>query len=209
MATLKNQHFVPKCLFKPFSDGGEGHRICMYNTRHKKFIEHASISGQCARNYLYGKDGKLETQLSEIEGKYAGLVAKVIAEDALDADDWYTLRFFAYLQFRRTEQAISRMRTFYGNIAKGVCGDDKSEHPPMPSNHELMIQSLSICLDSRALLGDLKIRIIENKAREDFIISDDPAILTNRFYLQRLNKQDFGIANAAHCCSCRSHPSTI
>jgi hypothetical protein len=160
----------------------------MYNTRHKKFIEHASIRGQCARNYLYGKDGKLETLLSEIEGKYAGLVAKVIAEDALDADDWNTLRFFAYLQFRRTEEAISRMRTFYGNLAEGVFGDDKSEHPPMPRNHELMIQSLSMCADSRTFLEDLKTRIIENQAREDFILSDDPAILTNRFYFQRLNK---------------------
>ena len=56
MAELKNQHFVPRCLLKPFSFKGEGRWIELYNIRHDKLIERAAVKGQCARNYLYGKE---------------------------------------------------------------------------------------------------------------------------------------------------------
>ena len=55
MANLKNQHFVPRCLLKPFTQDGEGKAINVYNIRHDKLIQNAPVKGQCARDYLYGE----------------------------------------------------------------------------------------------------------------------------------------------------------
>src|ERR1700692_2876002 len=105
MPNLKNQHFVPRCLLRPFTYQGEGRAINLYNIRGDRLIERASVKGQCARNYLYGKDGKIEQSLANIEGSFNSLRLRVI-DGAHDAADMRTLKFFTYLQLRRTAMAV-------------------------------------------------------------------------------------------------------
>lgn len=47
-----------------------------------------------------------------------------------------------------------------------------------------------------AYLDDLSACIVSNNTTEPFVTSDDPVVLTNRFYFQRLNSNAFGIANS-------------
>src|SRR5215471_12348105 len=97
MTKLKNQHFVPRCLLKPFTYQNEGRAINLYNIRGDRLIERASVKGQCARDYLYGKDGKIETSLSRIEGSFNSMRER-IAHGGDDERDMRDLNFFTYLQ---------------------------------------------------------------------------------------------------------------
>ena len=195
MANLKNQHFVPRCLLKPFTQDGEGKAINVYNIRHDKLIQNAPVKGQCARDYLYGKDGKIEELLSKIEGLFSETRRRVIEDGSNDEDDKAQLMFFTHLQSRRTAGAIARLKKQHELMNLGVFGQD-GQAPAIPDEHELVMESLQFCLASTDKLQDLKVRIVENKTAVDFVISDDPAIFFNRFAAQKLGKASFGVGSS-------------
>ena len=60
-------------------------------------------------DYFYGADGILENELEQIEGDYAAAVRRVATKEETD-DDLGLLRFFSYLQLRRTEIAMTRLK---------------------------------------------------------------------------------------------------
>jgi hypothetical protein len=193
MPDLKNQHFVPRCLLKPFTYNGEGRAINLYNIRHDRLIERASLKGQCAKNYLYGVDGKIEQSLSRIELSFSRTRARVTAGEN-NENDLRDLNFFTYLQLRRTEMAVERLKESYELVRAGTFEGAKT--PTIPSDHSLIMQSLHFCLHSRHYIEDLKVRVIENCTDIDFVISDDPAIFTNRFAAQKLDGASFGVASS-------------
>jgi uncharacterized protein DUF4238 len=194
MPALKNQHFVPKCLLRPFAITGNDRSINLYNLRHKRTITNAPIKGQCARDYLYGKDGKIEQMLSKVEAGYSRIMRRINDGGKEDEHDLNDLRFFTLLQLMRTEMAIERARFAMNKMHASVFGevDDTS----IPSNHHLMIDSLKLCIEARHRISDLKARLIENCTTTEFIISDDPSIFTNRFALQRLQNESFGMMSS-------------
>jgi hypothetical protein len=110
MPNLKNQHFVPRCLLKPFSHMGEGRSINLYNIRQDRLIPRAPMKGQCARHYLYGKDGRMEQSLSKIEGSFSRTRERIM-EGSNAEQDKRDLNFFTYLQFRRTARCASKSPT--------------------------------------------------------------------------------------------------
>jgi hypothetical protein len=193
MPDLKNQHFVPRCLLKPFSLRGEGRSISLYNIRQDKQVERAPVKGQCARNYLYGEDGKIEQSLSRIEGSFSQTRARIMA-GGYDQRDLRDLSFFMYLQYRRTEMAARRLKESYELMNEEIYEGENA--PPIPSDHMLVMESLQFCLQTRHDIEDLKVRVIENRTKIDFVISDDPAIFTNRFAAQKLGGESFGVASS-------------
>jgi hypothetical protein len=80
-------------------------------------------------------------------------------------------------------------------INLGVYGEG-DQAPPVPDDHELVMESLRFCLASTDKLQDLKVRIVENKTDVDFVISDDPAIFLNRYAAQKLGNAPFGIGSS-------------
>jgi hypothetical protein len=184
MAALKNQHFVPKCLLKPFSQDSKGRSIHLYNIRHDRLIPRAPLKGQCQRDYLYGKDGKLEHALGRIERSF-GMTRVRVLDGTHTETDLYDLNFFTYLQLRRTEMAAIRLKDAYDAMSEGTFGLEKSRHR---SNHGLVLESLHFCIQTRHDIEDLKIRIVENRTDVQFVISDDPAVMMNRYATQRLKE---------------------
>jgi Protein of unknown function (DUF4238) len=195
MPALKNQHFVPRCLLRPFTLAENDRSINLYNLNHRRPITKASIKGQCARDYLYGKDGKIEKMLSRVESRYSLIMRGIIEGTKEDEGVLDDLRYFTYLQLVRTEMAVNRARFAYEKMHAGVFGED-AEDPSTPSNHQLMIDSLKRCVDTYRYISDLKPRLIENRTKTEFVISDDPSIFTNRFTFQRLKDRSFGIGSS-------------
>lgn len=74
----KNQHFIPKCYFKLFSKNEK--TICVFNLKNKRFIEFATIKGQCSKNCFYGKNIDLEKSLSHLEGLILFLLIRSLKE---------------------------------------------------------------------------------------------------------------------------------
>ncbi len=49
---------------------------------------------------------------------------------------------------------------------------------------------------SKAAVTDLDACLIVNKSRKHFVTSDDPAVITNRYFLQKLGKETSGLISA-------------
>ena len=192
MADYKNQHFVPRCVMKPFSLNGEGKAINLYTFGQKRIVQNAAVRNQCARDYMYGAGGHIEHGLATIEAAYSKALARVESRTET-TEDLQLLRFFAYLQLRRTEIAILRLKQAEDAFFKDIFGKDAPEGLPL---EYFMRASLQLCSDTREKIDDLKIRIIENKTDVEFVTSDDPAIMTNRFAAQKLNEDGFGVISS-------------
>jgi hypothetical protein len=191
MADHKNQHYVPKCHLKPFSLNGCGKAINLYASTQQRLIRNAAVKSQCARDYFYGTDGEIESGLAEVEGEYAEAVRNVVAGTDTDRD-LDLLRYFAYLQLRRTEVAVTRMKQ-----AEDAMLVDVPEHIMPPDTVEnIMIASLQMCAQSQPLVTDLKVRIIENKTEVEFVTSDDPAVSTSKWMSQRKGAEGFGVMSS-------------
>jgi 5'(3')-deoxyribonucleotidase len=139
MAPFKNQHFVPKCLLKPFTYQCEGRAIHLYNIRHDRFIERASVKGQCAKHYLYGKDATLEHLLSNVEGSFNYLRPR-ITDYHDDTVEFQGICVFTYLQLNRTDIAMQRVKEWYGMASTSISDRPDNEiiqsvlHDGIPSS---------------------------------------------------------------------------
>lgn len=198
MSEHKLQHFVPRCHFKPFSVDGEGKAICLYNIPSKRLIAKAPLKGQCARSFFYGDDLVLEKAFQGIEGQYSQAVKALQGTTSNIGDcQMKVLRDFLQLQHFRTEAALKRLQSFHADLADTVF-DSKEEQSKngVDLSHSALIQeSMGQFLGTRGYLDDLNACIIANNTKELFVTSDDPVVVTNRFYLQRLKSSAFGIAN--------------
>jgi hypothetical protein len=199
MPEKKNQHFVPRCALKPFSLDGAGLAINVFNISHGLPIENAPVKNQCARNYLYGKgDASAEDLLTRLEWQYARIVSHLSDGGDVSAADEEWLRLFIAIQQRRTKSAISQMRELTHSMADKVFAR-APEHRPDEINRtdaQMMHASLALAMEFLKYEADLKLAILANQTKIDFVICDHPAVLTNRFYFQRLNEQRFGVSSS-------------
>jgi hypothetical protein len=191
MADHKNQHFVARVLLRPFTDGGEGKSVNLYNIRSDRLIATAPVKGQCARHYWYGEDGVLEGILSKLEGLFGKNRDRVIA-GSNDESERGELRRFIYFQHWRTKKAADRFRHSYEQMNANSWAPDE----PIPDDKKLVLGSMRFGLQSRDLVEDLKVRIVENRSKTDFVIGDDPAVMLNRFTVERLEDAAFGVSSS-------------
>lgn len=191
MADHKNQHFVPRVLLRPFTDGGEGKSVNLYNIQSNRLIATAPVKGQCARHYWYGEDGELEGILSKLEGLFGKNRERVIA-GGNDESERCELRRFMYFQHWRTKKAADRFRHSYEQMNANSWTPTK----PVPDDKKLVLSSMRFGLQSRDLIEDLKVRIVENRSKTDFVIGDDPAVMLNRFAVERLDDAAFGVSSS-------------
>lgn len=201
MTDHKRQHFVPRCHFKPFSANGHGKSVSLFNISSRKIITNAAITGQCYRNFLYGEDLVLEKFFQKVEGQYANVVNNLHAgSNALESAQIGDLRLFISLQYSRTESAMRRIEQAQEGVSNEIF-EGRGEHaqsfrPPPASDRMLIMQSLKIGMEVAKIWNDLKFCLLVNRTKKEFVTSDDPTVVTNRFYMQKLRQQNFGLANS-------------
>lgn len=199
MPELKSNHFVPKSHFKPFSLNKDGKAINLLHIQSSKLIENAPIKNQCAKDYFYGKDGTLERIFQDVEGAYSTIVKKVEEGNLnLSQDDLDELRDFSYFQYSRTEHAIRRTQIAFSDIDAMVYeGRPEQKQVPDESEEDLVRGAIRRFSQTRQIIADLKTCIILNKTEHNFVTSDDPAILANRFASnQPFGKNGAGLTSA-------------
>jgi hypothetical protein len=198
MATNKNQHYVPQCYLRQFASDISGASINIFNVDRKKFIECAPIKNQCSKSYFYGKNLNLERALQPIEANYALLIKRISHPNyCLTDEDGSFLKRFWLLQYMRTEAASIRsieIQEEMGEIA-GV--------PPEVYKiklKEAVYNSMKIYVESIDIIDDLSLCLIKNKTSIEFITSDDPAVLTNKWNLRdgKANVMSFGLGSAGN-----------
>jgi Protein of unknown function (DUF4238) len=76
MPQNKSHHFVPQFLLRFFSTDGSS--VGLYNLRSGKIVTGASLKHQACRDWFYGRDGKVEHALGEIEGGSSTVLRRMI-----------------------------------------------------------------------------------------------------------------------------------
>lgn len=181
MATNKNQHFVPRAHLRPFTLGEEGRAINLLNLDRSRAIQGAPVKGQCSSDYFYGEDLAVERWLQGFEGAYAKLVATLRQRGyRLTNDDRAMLQQFWLLQHLRTETVSLRIVQMVDQLDAEVGG--------LPEGYRLSLSeavqdAIKIFADNPDKLSDLNVCLIRNQSRCPFITSDNPAVMTNRWYL--------------------------
>lgn len=198
MATNKNQHFVPRCYLRPFTVNTDGLAINLYNIDRQKLIPNAPVKNQCSGNYFYGQDDLLEKAIQMIEGEYAGLLQRVCKPSyVLTDNDKNTFRMFWLFQHLRTESAAKTAVAMSNNMAEviGLTGS----YFRIQIKEAVMV-AIRAFAENMHILDDLKVCLIKNKTNIPFITSDDPAVLTNKWWLtdNRTKGRSFGLTSAGN-----------
>ena len=170
MPAHKNQHFVPRCALRPFSLNNKGTAINLFNIKSGKPVQNAPVKGQCARDYLYGKDD-LETEklLAQLEGSYSRIVAALETDGRLKSGDEEWLQLFVLFQHRRTEAAIRQMRDTTESMADKAFARAPEYRPQDDrTDSEIMQESLLHATLLVKYIKDLKVAVFKNKTRLDF-----------------------------------------
>jgi len=196
MASNKNQHYVPQCYLKQFSDENSTASINIFNIDREKFINCSPIKSQCSKSYFYGDDLELEKALQPIEGRYSGIIREITSAGyKLTNDHREFLIFFWRLQYMRTEAASKRSVEMADGMGEVAGIEPKSFKMEMKEAVQLSMKNF---VEERFLLDDLKVCLIKNKTKIDFITSDDPAVLTNKWHItdERTAGSNFGLGSA-------------
>jgi len=194
MASNKNQHFVPQCYLRPFAIDGADSAINLYNIDRKNFVKNAPLKHQCSGNYFYGKDLRLESAIQTVEGEYAAVLRELLRQgSSLTERHRVVLRLFWLLQHLRTE-AASRRAIEMTDLAQADIG--------LPDFRLQIRDAVQMAMRSFAesmhIVSDMKICLVRNRTPVPFVTSDDPAILTNRWYIEtgKLSRFSFGLQSA-------------
>lgn len=190
MANNKNQHFVPRCHLRPFTQGAEGLAISLFNLERKKLISNAPIKNQCSKDYFYGTDEKLENAIQLVESGYSRSLHDLIQDNrSLSKDNKTVFRIFWLFQHLRTEAAAMSA------VQMAEATRNMADLPPAEFSLGIKEAVQIACrtfAGSMHELADLKFCIIKNKTDFPFITSDNPAVLTNRWQLE--NKKTHGLS---------------
>lgn len=197
MASQKNQHFVPKVHLVPFTTNRDEKSISLFHIKSVHVIHGAPIKSQCSGNYFYGTDRVFENLLASLEGMYAQIVREIeggeISKFAIRR-----LSMFMALQYCRTRQAVDGLREFLQKASAITLRGQtvKEDRKPDLSHKALIFGSLRQFKWLMPYLRDLEFCVIRNRTKIPLLTSDNPLIYTNRFYLQRLGQDNFGVSSA-------------
>lgn len=183
MASNKNQHFVPKCYLKAFTEHGENAAINLLNLDRERCIVGAPVKNQCSGDYFYGQDAALEKAIQSVEGEYAAAVARIqLPGYALLDHDRDVLRIFMLMQHMRTEAASLRSLEMFGGM------EDVIEPSGIPGFKPSIKEAVQMAMRNFAqmfhIVDDLKVCLVRNRTARPFVSSDDPAVLANRWHME-------------------------
>jgi hypothetical protein len=208
MVESKKLHYIPQYYFKLFSLDGK--TIFLYNLK-KDVCRKVGIYDVCAEDYFYSRNPIVEKIFSELEGSSAILLRKIIELESLVAlsnIDLNNLKFYILFQYGRTK-ASAILATEMANIIfdmkkpeilkfteeKGI-NVRKTDIDKVKIKLEQPVGlPLMICMASGALLFDLKCVLIKNEAKIDFIFSDNPVILFDSFFNNKVDAGTTGISS--------------
>lgn len=181
MPNNKNQHFVPRCYLRPFSENDKGKTIRLLNIDSGRVVNYAPVKNQCSRDYFYGKDFRHESKIQKIESEYAVVLNDICSVDGIPTDRQISmLRRFWLFQNIRTEATIKRASE---SIAQTDLAAGREPTPATERSRETVELAMYTFERAKQSADDLRGCIVRNLTSIPFITSDNPAVLTNRWYI--------------------------
>lgn len=190
MPQNKSHHFVPQFLLRFFSANGSS--VGLYNLRSGKIVAGASLKHQACRDWFYGRDGKAEHALSEIEGGASTVLRRMIETSKPPkrySDDHRVLATFLLIQSARTAQAAAAANEMADKVGKLVLRNALTDPALLAALDDLKIEltepaaeALRPAVLETPVILDLKIKLLRNMSSTPFVLGDHPAIKHNGLY---------------------------
>ena len=176
MGNRKEHHYLPRFYLKNFSVGQQEVHIRLHNIESDFYFDHAAISDQAKKKYLYGKDDIMESQLEKLEGHSSGVIRSIIDDDQLpsSAADLLQLGKFILFQQARTVRHGEVMNTVFNTLNQGMFGDEA------PDDEMSIRDMLELMTKRLPYLAHLDYKLIINDTSIPFITSDNPVVLYNQ-----------------------------
>ncbi|GBQ45187.1 DUF4238 domain-containing protein (plasmid) [Komagataeibacter sucrofermentans] len=190
MPQNKSHHFVPQFLLRFFSVNGSS--VGLYNLRSGRIVTGASLKHQACRDWFYGRDGKAEHALGQIEGGASSVLRRMIATGLPPkrySDDHRVLATFLLIQSARTAQAAAAANEMANKVGKLMLRYTLTEPELLAVLDDLTIeltepaaQALRPALLETPVILDLKIKLLHNVSSTPFVLGDHPAVKHNGLY---------------------------
>ena len=203
MAEKKNQHFVPKVHLRYFATDEHKRQINIWLPKQDKVVLGASIRDQCSKSYFYGKDLKIENFLSSPEALFGRTVDQLIEQQNAVNEALESLLFLWLLQHTRAERTITEqllmMSAMRDKVALGQEDNDELQDwlgPPMgvPEAMQMTLDSAKEYFD---IISDLRCVLLINQTKTGLVMSDCPAVSSNKLILKRYMKyRNWGLSSA-------------
>lgn len=197
MEDKKYQHYVPQFYLKNFSDNGKS--VGMYIFETKKHIKNSAIRENFGKNYFYGKDKKIEEGLAKLEGNWAKMINKIIAENdiKITGDVLGNIVLLFFISDVRTIAASNNLNILINKMKKDITEEKLSIPRSMERVFDVYDLNSIMIEESLAslLLCDLKFILIKNNTKRDFITSDSVTVKYNQSLLESNVNIDYGYSS--------------
>lgn len=194
MAEKKNQHFVPKVHLRYFATDEQQRQINIWLPKQDEVVLGASIRDQCSKSYFYGKDLKIENFFESPEALFKKTVDPLIEQQSAENEALINLLFLWLLQHIRAERTIAEhllmMSAMRDKVALGLEDNDKLQDwlGPQMGVPEAMQMTLDSAKEFFETISDLRCVLLINKTKTGFVMSDCPAVSSNKLVLLRYMK---------------------
>lgn len=200
MPDNKNHHYVPRFYLRYFTR----HEKCinLFNLQAQRLVQKAPIKGQCCRDYFYGKNVDNEKSLSQAEGEVANMFRALFELQRLPR--FFTaghllLCFHIVTQAYRTQYAADTLDEMTDAMWKEVL-----KHDPKVNKEDLAkvsigyddpaLVALGYAIRAFPLLMDLGMGLVQAPRGFEFITSDNPVVMLNKFMEWRTLGSNTGLA---------------
>lgn len=200
----RKNHFVPQFYLRNF---GTERSVGMYRLRAQQHIASASIKDQCQKDWLYGRDGRVEASLNGLEGVAAAAIRDIILTGRPPTHGELPhlhLLVFTVFQLGRTPQAGRAMENRVTTFARAVMRE-LADVPPHLKEHLDMVRLRNSAPELVAMrehstlapmLVDLPMCVLVAPAGREFITSDGPVAKFNIWTQQSVDRRPPGFGSA-------------
>jgi hypothetical protein len=190
MPQNKSQHFVPQFLLRFFSVDGAS--VGLYNLRSGKIVTGASIKDQACRDWFYGRDGRAEQALGQLEGGASTVLRGMIETGRSPkrySDDHRVLATFLLIQSARTAQAAAEVNEMAEKVGKWMLRNSLTDPELLAVLDDVKItltepaaEALRPAVMETPVILDLRIKLLHNVSSTPFVLGDHPAVKHNGLY---------------------------
>jgi hypothetical protein len=202
-AKKKWQHFVPRHYLKRFSFDG-GRRIRLVRVHDGYYVSDAALAGQCAKNYFYSRDPKVEDHLAEIEGHSEAQIQKICEDEWMPTTSPDRMTLFSFLCIMRGRTELAAAQAWVGPEA--LLKEQFRAYLEREEKHELLkvlpafrleddnapLRTLAAWLSFPVLLADLSLKLLIAPEGVQFITSDNPVVVLNQAFWGKVKHRSLG-----------------
>jgi hypothetical protein len=91
---------------------------------------------------------------------------------------------------------VAEVAAFQGSLVDTIFEDRAEQKPRALTQQQLVAMSMKGGLAMHDFARDLKFIVLRNQTSDDFIISDNPAMMTNKLAFEKWDDKSFGIINS-------------